>query len=160
MGRIRQVESDLPRIFGRGMRSIREYRAMNQETLGHAVGYGDHSQIAKIEKGKTVPSFGQAIRLAAILDVTLEAIMRAGRGEIWETELPGVPESFTNLIIAQCQQVKTKTSELVQEIDHLEALVQTPLPPPDFPPTPLPGSGLELFEPLPAFPDYRLAACA
>lgn len=156
MGRIRQDDAEWRTVFGRGIQRIREARGMKQDTLAQEVGYQSHSQIAKIENGQTVPSFGKALQLAAFLQVTLEAIMRAGRGEAWEEAAP-IPVLSLSLIVAQYKQVRTKTGELMQEMEKLDVLVRmdamdTPTPPP--------SSGLEYSDLLPAYPDAYIAACA
>ena len=70
------------KVFGLGVKRVREKYGMKQEVLALEVGYGDRSQIAKIETGKTVPSLDKALRLAKILQVPLEAFVCIGRGEL------------------------------------------------------------------------------
>ena len=81
MGRTKIPDGDLKEWFGLGVQKLREAHGMKQQTLAHAVGYGDHSQIAKIEGGHSVPSLDKALRLATTLHVPLEMIVRVGRGE-------------------------------------------------------------------------------
>lgn len=82
MARPRKTNDALGKVFGLGVKRVRERQGLKQEALAFEVGYGDRSQIAKIETGKTVPSLDKALRLAATLQVPLEAFMVIGRGEI------------------------------------------------------------------------------
>lgn len=124
MGRTRQDDDELKVVFGRGIRCIRERLVMKQETLAQAVGYGGHSQIAKIERGQTVPSFGQALRLAGVLQVTLEAVIRAGRGESWETTTGGQAVPVVEAIATEIEQLVTTFGASAQ---RLAALVGVPV---------------------------------
>lgn len=135
---------------------------MKQQTLAQEVGYGGHSQIAKIETGTAVPSFGQALRLATILHVPLEAIMRAGRGEAWEGEMPtwSVEE-----IVADLEELALKSDDVRQAAlriaRHVGAFPHQQTPDPDTPPQSQEKySGLYCFKPLPVFPDPLLALYA
>ena len=71
-------ERTLETAFGRGLRRIRKQQKMKQEALAQAAGYKDHTNIVKMEGGKTLPSLGKALLLARILQVPVEAFVVDG----------------------------------------------------------------------------------
>jgi transcriptional regulator with XRE-family HTH domain len=81
MARTKKSDENLGKTFGLGVKRVRENQGMKQETLAMEVGYGDRSQIAKIETGKTVPSLDKALRLAETLQVPVEAFMKIGQAD-------------------------------------------------------------------------------
>ena len=75
------VENDpttIESIFGRGLKRVRKQQGMKQETLARLAGYVNHSNVAKIEGGKTLPSLDKALTLARILNVPVEAFILEG----------------------------------------------------------------------------------
>lgn len=67
---------ELAKVLGQGVRQYRKKRGMKQDDLGQSVGYDDHSNISKIEKGKALPSLDKAFLLARALQVSsVEALV-------------------------------------------------------------------------------------
>ena len=81
VARQKRTDDVIGKCFGLGVKRIREGRGIKQEALAIDVGYGNRSQIAKIETGKTIPSLDKALRLAAILQVTVETFVLIGSRE-------------------------------------------------------------------------------
>jgi transcriptional regulator with XRE-family HTH domain len=74
----------LEEAFGRGLRRFREQQGLKQETLARLAGYANHSNVAKIENGSSLPSFGKALALARVLNVPVEAFIVEGGQELAE----------------------------------------------------------------------------
>lgn len=68
----------LQAVFGHGLKRIRKRRGMKQQALATATGYKDHTNIVKMEGGKTLPSLGKALELARVLQVPVEAFVYEG----------------------------------------------------------------------------------
>lgn len=123
-------------VFGQGMRRIREAQGMKQETLARLAGYGDHSNIAKIEGGKTLPSLAKGLRLAEVLQVSLDAFMIAGKGEDWvERPLLEVKKRLaaiharSNVVLMTIDELRQLLLSLQEELSVEEQAVLSPSPP-------------------------------
>jgi transcriptional regulator with XRE-family HTH domain len=63
-------------VFGQRVRARRIALQMRQEALATAVGYGNHTIIAKIEGGLNLPSLDKAVAIAGVLGVPLESLLQ------------------------------------------------------------------------------------
>jgi len=90
-------ERTLEEVFGRGLRRIRKQQGMKQEALAEAAGYKTHTNIVKMEGGKTLPSFEKALSLARILRVPVEAFVMEG----YATE--GLDKTYREVIQASSE---------------------------------------------------------
>jgi transcriptional regulator with XRE-family HTH domain len=77
--------SDPQPALGDAVRALRQQAALSQETLAERSGL-DPSAIARIESGRTDPTWGDVRRIAQALDVPLEEL-----AELAE-ELEGPPK--------------------------------------------------------------------
>lgn len=89
--------STLEAVFGRGLRRIRRQQGIKQEALAEAAGYKTHTNIVKMEGGKTLPSFEKALMLARILKVPVEAFMMEG----YATE--GLDQTYREIMHASAE---------------------------------------------------------
>lgn len=63
--------------FGDRLRRVRRFRKISQTELGHAVGM-DNSVVSKIEAGQRRVTVGEAVVLAAGLDVPIDLLTTDG----------------------------------------------------------------------------------
>jgi transcriptional regulator with XRE-family HTH domain len=89
------------REFGVRLTRAREQRRLSITELARQIGV-DYMQISRYEKGQSLPSFETAIRLANILQVSLD-VLASGR------EIPEPPPSFRN----------TRVVARMRELDEL-----------------------------------------
>jgi len=134
--------------FGEKVRQYRLRQGWDQQELAKRI-QKSVPTVSRVEGGTQNLKLVDILVIADVLGVPVVVLFGG---------VPDVTEGLTAVLIAaQCQQVKTKAKELLQEADKLDALVGVP---PDNSPTSLPSSGLHYFKPLDVFPDLRLAACA
>jgi transcriptional regulator with XRE-family HTH domain len=62
------VEKELPRIFGKVLKGVREERKLSQQALADYADM-DRAYISKLERGISVPSIITIFKLATILEV-------------------------------------------------------------------------------------------
>jgi transcriptional regulator with XRE-family HTH domain len=98
MGRTRKNNETIGRDFGLGVKRVRERQGWKQEALAFEVGYGDRSQIAKIETGRTVPSLDKALRLSEILKVPVAAFVLIGQGVASAPEEPCLADTLREYV--------------------------------------------------------------
>jgi transcriptional regulator with XRE-family HTH domain len=66
----------MPRLFGEKVRTLRRQRNMTQVELAEQLGLAAHTHITKLEGGQDAPSLDLVIRLAAVLEVTTDYLLR------------------------------------------------------------------------------------
>jgi transcriptional regulator with XRE-family HTH domain len=73
----RQSKADTPEIaFGRVLRKVRQNRLLSQDELGAKSGY-HRTYIGQLERGEKSPSLRTIFNLAATLETTPSALVRA-----------------------------------------------------------------------------------
>src|SRR5215212_4593647 len=64
------------RLFGDKLRMLRHQRGLTQLALAQHVGLAAHTHIGKIESGHDVPSLDLIIRIASVLGVPIDYLLR------------------------------------------------------------------------------------
>lgn len=123
----------LEEVFGRGLRRIRTEQGMKQEALAAAAGYKTHTNIAKMERGHTLPSFEKALMLARILHVPVEAFVLEGYAA------EGLDRTYRE-VLATSVECRTQFLRFLRAIvNDLEQTLEPPTTvPPAFKGSPLP----------------------
>ncbi len=113
---VEQDPTTIEAVFGRGLKRVRTQQGMKQEVLARLAGYVNHSNIAKIEGGKTLPSLDKALALARILNVPIEAFVAEG------AQITGESAQWMNILQQMILGLPQETKELMAEF--LEALAR------------------------------------
>jgi transcriptional regulator with XRE-family HTH domain len=66
----------VPFLFGEKLRRTRHLKGFTQVELAHRVGLASHGHITNLETSRDVPSLELAIRVARILGVTTDYLLR------------------------------------------------------------------------------------
>jgi transcriptional regulator with XRE-family HTH domain len=66
----------MPQLFGEKLRALRRQYALTQTVLAQRAGLASHTHIAKLEAGQDTPSLELVIRLATILNVSTDYLLR------------------------------------------------------------------------------------
>lgn len=66
----------MPRLLAEKLRHIRHKRQMTQVELGEQLGLASHAHIANLEAGRDVPSLEVVIRIACLLGVSMDYLLR------------------------------------------------------------------------------------
>jgi len=61
--------------FGEKLRHLREQRGMTIRGLAQALGFANHSYIARIEKGEAKPSLDMVGKVARLFQVSFDQLM-------------------------------------------------------------------------------------
>ena len=77
-------------LIGKNVEMHRRRLGLVQKQLSAKVGYADHSQIAKIESGTTLPHLDKALALAHCFNITLDALVGESKMPAQATEAAGI----------------------------------------------------------------------
>lgn len=66
----------MPRLFGEKLRKARLEHGLTQGELAQRLGLASHSHIAKLEANEDAPSLNLAVRVARILQISTEYLLR------------------------------------------------------------------------------------
>ncbi len=89
--------------IGESIRTFREKAGVSQRKLGISLGLSDKA-ISAYESGRTVPSIETLIRIAEILNITLD--------DLWES-------STKNSTLTKLDQIEKDLNRLLKEVEEI-----------------------------------------
>ena len=114
----------MPLLFGEKLRRTRHMKGLTQVELAHQVSLASHGHITNLETSRDVPSLELAIRVARILGVTTDYLLRdtipvedvPAAIDAPSTSAPGYPNQFGAKLRALRQQQHWGQTDLARRL--------------------------------------------